>query len=363
MTGSLPLPGFDVPASVPSAEAPPVKRAFGVENRARLLNQYFSEAGDVDAKNAWQHVYRLLLSIDQTIGLAHCYESDKCQPGRPWYERSLRFHDRISRSFDVPPKDVALHIDWLFTQASVDLAAVIASQDQPSKVQAQRAPYADRDFPLPGEDPELVSVVLDVLKDYLTGDVPEEVAQNLVRRVQSHLSKENKRKNMVGEGFEDTLAAVLHRVPSIASRYEISTRKNLHDLPGFNASTGTKTRQVDLALVRHADQYRILITAKWSIRSDREEQFPSDFNDYVRLESTSKDFAYVLITNEFDAARLVAACDARRQNAPLFNNVVHVDAGAPVEAYGPQAKHSATKLRERVSSGRLQSLAQWINEL
>lgn len=363
MTGSVPLPGLELPADGAPAAAPPVKRAFGVENRARLLNQYFNDAGIISAENAWQHVYRLLLSIDPTIGLAHCYESDKCQPGRPWYERSLRFHDRISKAFAVAPKDLALHIDWLFSQASVDLAAAIANEDQPSKVRAQRAPYADRDFPLPGEDPELVAIVLDVLGSYISHEVPSDVQQGMVRRIQSHLSKENKRKNMVGEGFEDTLAAVLNRLPHVSDSYEIHTRKNLHDLPGFNRPAGSKTRQVDLALVRRADQHRILVTAKWSIRSDREEQFPSDFNDYVRLESMGEDFSYVLVTNEFDAARLVAACDVRRQNAPLFNNVVHVDADAPVEVYGPEAKHSATKLRERVATGRLQSLAQWLSEL
>jgi hypothetical protein len=48
---------------------------------------------------------------------------------------------------------------------------------------------------------------------------------------------------------------------------------------------------------------RTLVTAKWSIRADREEQFMSDFQTYERLESAGEDFAYLLITNEFDAAR------------------------------------------------------------
>lgn len=60
-----------------------VTRAFGEENRARLLKKYFAEVGPVTAATAWEHVYRLLLWIDRTTALAHCYESDKCQPGRP----------------------------------------------------------------------------------------------------------------------------------------------------------------------------------------------------------------------------------------------------------------------------------------
>ena len=71
--------------------------------------------------NAWQHVYRLLLWIDRTTGLAHCYESDKAQPGRPWYARSLAFHDWVSTEFHVAPANLADDIDWLFREAVKDL--------------------------------------------------------------------------------------------------------------------------------------------------------------------------------------------------------------------------------------------------
>jgi hypothetical protein len=70
-----------------------VARAFGAENRARLLARYVDDHPLVTSANAWQHIYRLLLWIDRTTALAHCYESDKAQPGRAWYGRSLAFHD------------------------------------------------------------------------------------------------------------------------------------------------------------------------------------------------------------------------------------------------------------------------------
>ncbi|HLV80165.1 MAG TPA: hypothetical protein VKT32_07770 [Chthonomonadaceae bacterium] len=54
-----------------------VARAFGAENRARLLARYFDQAGTITPANAWQHVYCLPLWIDRTTALAHCYESDK----------------------------------------------------------------------------------------------------------------------------------------------------------------------------------------------------------------------------------------------------------------------------------------------
>ena len=91
-----------------------VARAFGAENRTRLLARYFTTAEDVNAGNAWQHVYRLLLWIDRTTSLAHCYESDKAQPGRAWYARSLAFHAWISEKLNTTPATLGNQIDWLF---------------------------------------------------------------------------------------------------------------------------------------------------------------------------------------------------------------------------------------------------------
>ena len=73
-----------------------VRAAFGAKNRSRLIDVYFASQRDTVASLAWSHVYRLLLWADQTTGLAHCYESDKCQPGKNWYARSLAFHDWLS---------------------------------------------------------------------------------------------------------------------------------------------------------------------------------------------------------------------------------------------------------------------------
>ena len=39
-----------------------------------------------------------------------------------------------------------------------------------------------------------------------------------------------------------------------------------------------------------AGDARTLVTAKWSVRADREEQFMRDFQAYERLESAGRDF-------------------------------------------------------------------------
>lgn len=345
-------------------EASEIERAFGAESRHQMLAEYFAAAGKVTPATAWKHVYRLLLWIDRTTGLAHCYESDKAQPGRPWYGRSLAFHDWVSRELDVAPAHLGERIDWLFTRGTERLAGVIAKQQAEREVLAaeQRAPYEGRGFPQPGEDPGLEALVREELGQWLSQTPPPEAMRRLAQRIRTYLAQENKRKNLVGEGFEDVLAALTARLAG-ASKLKVSSRPLLHSLPGFRPPPGAeKPRKVDMAVVGPG-QRRVLVSAKWSVRADREEQFGVDFEAYARLEDAGRDFDFVLVTNEFDAARLVAACERRRQNAVLFTSVVHVNPQGPLTAYGPEARRSAKKLIAHAESGRLMSLERWLTSL
>jgi hypothetical protein len=348
--------------SAPANNPPPevVAKAFGAGNRARLLTRYFDGVEIVTPANAWQHVYRLLLWIDRTTALAHCYESDKAQPGRPWYARSLAFHDWLSAELNVPPTTLAEQIDWLFREAVKDLATRLITS-RTAAYERQRLPYANRAFPEPGEDPELAAIIREALQDWMNPETPGQVTADLTRRIHAHLSQENKRKNLVGEGFEDAIAAILGRL-SFTPPMQVRTRVALHDLPGFHRPPPSeKIKKADLGLI--TGTLRTLVTAKWSIRADREEQFMSDFQTYERLESAGEDFAYVLITNEFDAARLRAACERRRQNAPLFTRVVHINPAAVGVVYRDAQSEGAVAVREHIAGGRLISLHAWLSQL
>lgn len=324
-----------------------------------MLTRYFQTASAVTPANSWQHVYRLLLWIDKTTALAHCYESDKAQPGRPWYARSLAFHDWLSAQFKVSPSEIAEQIDWLFREAVKDLATRVVS-GRSAAYDRQRMPYSTRSFPEPGEDPELAAIIQEVLADCMKADPPAEVMGALTRRIHTHLSQENKRKNLVGEGFEDVIAALLARLT--LRDLHVKTRVALHDLKGFHRpAPSEKIRKVDVALVN--DTARTFITAKWSIRADREEQFMSDFQTYERLEAAGEDFSYILITNEFDAARLRAACERRRQNAPLFTHVVHINPDAVRTVYSDAQSDGATAIKEHIDKGRLISFERWLSQL
>jgi len=193
----------------------------------------------------------------------------------------------VASQLGVAPGALAEQIDWLFREAVKDLAAR-AFAGRSAVYESQRAPYAGRAFPEPGEDPELAAIIREALGRWMASEPPAEELRALTRRIHTYLAQENKRKNLVGEGFEDVIAAVMRRLP-FAEKVDVRTRVVLHDLPGFHRSAPTeKVKKVDLALL--AGAARTLVTAKWSVRADREEQFMSDFQAYERLESAGRDF-------------------------------------------------------------------------
>lgn len=344
-----------------------VKSAFGAVNRAKLIDSYFAEQNEpcISPSKAWEHVYRLLLWVDQTTGLGHCYESDKSQPGKRWYARSLAFHDWTSTSLGTTPSEISKEIDWLFLRAAEDLAAYVIHRAEKdiAKADSQRKPYEGRGFPKPGEDPELVSLVKDTLGNYLGSEPPAEIWNMLMQRVRQYLALDNKRKNLVGEGFEDVIAHVIRR-SCHRDGLQVYTRRALHELPGFNRMrTGDKPNKVDVAVVRPS--MRTLITAKWSVRADREKQFVTDFADYVSAESDRKPFEYVFVTNEFDPARLVRACEQLSGNALMFHHVVHISTDAIKATYGQPTDgkdeaDSIFRVLRHIENGRLISLEKWL---
>lgn len=343
----------------------PVRAAFGAANRKRLIDLYFKNraSSGVSSEAAWKHVYALLLWIDQTTGLAHCYESDKSQPGKNWYERSLAFHDWLSTELAVEPVDLHHHIDWLFLHATDDLAAAVlrSAEKVAEKATTQRLKYASRSFPEPGEDPELVAIIEEILGDNLGPKPTAEQWKLLVQRIRSYLALENKRKNLLGEGFEDVIAQVVSR-SCAANGLNVLVRSPLQALPGFgNTRRGEKPNKVDVAIT--LPQRRILVTSKWSLRADRERQFVSDYNDYVYAESHSQPWEYVFITNEFDPARLKRACEQLAGNSQLFNQVVHINPDGLRATYGDKPESTMSHVIEHIDNKRLISLEDWLNQL
>lgn len=343
------------------AEAPVVKAAFGAVNRNRLISSFLSGSDDPP----WKTVYKLILWTDKTTGLAHCYESDKCQPGKNWHVRSLRFHEWLSDAIGESPAAVGERIDWLFRHVADDYARYVVKRYQQTvkKAASQRLPYANRGFPEPGDDPGIVAIIRDVLGGHLTGEPTAEQWRILTTRVRDLIALENKRKNIVGEGFEDVLAAVVGRA-DVAGALRTYPRRLLHEVPGFtNRKANEKPVKVDLAIYRPADQRRTMVTAKWSTRADREEQFKADYNKYVAAESENGTFDYVLITNEFDPARLKRACELNAGNSRMLTQVVHICPDALRAVYGVDPEGTMKQVMGYIDTRRILSLDDWISGL
>jgi len=327
-----------------------------------MLADWFAAAPAPLPNSSWEHVYRLLLWIDRTTGLAHCYESDKSQPGRPWYERSLRFHEWVSRSLRTTPTSLGNETDWLFRQGTKRLAEAQARRQAERALIASEQRRAFPGFPIPGDDPELEAILLDQLEPWLSVSPPREDLADLTRVVRTYFAQENKRRNLVGEGFEDVLAAIIGRIPG-GDSLTVMARPLLSAVPGFRSPPrNEKERRVDLAVI-DGQRRRTLVSVKWSVRADREEQFGIDWEAYARLEQEGRDFEFVLVTNEFDAARLLAACERRMPGRYLFDSVVHVNPLGPIAAYGSDGRGAAIRIPDLVASGRLTSLQMWLREL
>lgn len=337
---------------------------FGAESRQYLLERYFETAPAFGPVDAWKHVYRLLMWIDHTTSLAHCYESDKSQPGRHWYDRSMAFHAWLSNELGVPPGDLHEELDYLF-KGVIEIATVSRARTEGKRRKAaekQRAGFSP-DLPEPTGDPGLIRRVSRILADFYGSSPSEAVIAEVIAAVTWTANQENKRKNLLGEGFEDTLAEVIGRCTD-RDDLTIYNRRLLHELPGFREPRkGEKARAVDLATVSNIMGSRSLATVKWSVRADREEQFTIDLDTYSRLEGEGEPFDFVFLTNEFDAARLVAACTRRHGHRLMFDAVVHMCPEALVAVHSLKPRDKAVDLLRLIEEGRLMGLGQWITTL
>ena len=262
----------------------------------------------------------------------------------------------------MPSISLGSKIDLLFRRASEDLAqGVSRKQQERAERQIRESTYSY--MPEPGRDPELEHLILQSLESWLVKRPPPTAMRSLVERIHRHTRIDNKRKNLVGEGFEDLLATLIAKLP-MSDKLIPVVRSKLDDIPGFfEAPGGEKPRIVDLAILRSDDDHRVLITAKWSIRADREEQFVSDVASYARLEKLGKPFDYVLITNEFDPARLLRAAERQREGRPLFADVVHVNTEALRATYQGDRGSSWTSTLRHIDNGRIVNLSDWLAKL
>jgi hypothetical protein len=343
--------------------APVSQGPFSQPSRVRVIDEYFAGRA-VDPQTAWIDVYKLLLWIDNRTGIAHCYESDKSQPGKAWYPRSLVFHEWVAAQFGVAAVDLKDHVDWMFRRVIGGVTQAEADEMIAHALAVQRELFHDAtDLPVPGDDPRLLEIVEPLMAAGPSSRPSEDVIRDVLRKIYAHFGSENKRANLLGRGFEDVLAGVIRRLP--APPHACETQTALEQVPGFRTSRqGDKTEKVDL-WVGDADRQRILVSAKWSVRADREKQMATDFTTYVNANNWRDTFEYVWITNEFDPARLVTNATDTAMNRQLFDAVVHIcpDALRLVHHLDDPRSGNPARLRQLLDEGRIIGLADWLRRL
>jgi hypothetical protein len=231
------------------------------------------------------------------------------------------------------------------------------------KAQAQIAEYR-YPMPVPDDDPELRQIVEPLLIDGPQRPT-DDMIRYVLRRARTHIGNENKRKNLLGRGFEDVLAGIIERLEGAPS-LEYGTQTSIQQISGFRAPRdGDKDEKVDLYVVTPSGR-RVLVTAKWSVRADREKQMLGDLRTYIDCESRREPFEYVWITNEFDPARLVANATNTESNRWLFDSVVHVCPAAlhvVHELDRDVLPKTPAKLKELLERRRIIGLDDWLSGL
>jgi hypothetical protein len=259
----------------------------------RVLEEYFAQAGEITAENAWEHVYRCLLWMNEGAGLAHIYDSNHMQAGGNFHSRAVRFTDELCRLFGITRAQLPAAIDYLFK-------GCVAEWKRTRKAEEL--------------DPEVESELISATEQLLRAEgVSDTRIRPLARQIET-LSRDfftigNKRKNALGEGFEDLLHLLLRRVSRVPEQH-IALRTAVSQLPGFRRAPArrpgarrAREPRPDIAIHERRITH-VIATAKWSMRQDRETQFQAEYTAYQRNKTQTTELRFALITNEFDVARL-----------------------------------------------------------
>ena len=323
---------------------------FGQGTRMRVLEEYFAGAGEVTDANAWEHVYRCLLWMNVGAGLAHIYDSNHMQAGGVFHARAVKFTDLLCAHWGITRKELPGRIDVLFKGCVAELKRRQSGEEIDSETES-----------------ELISAVQAVLR---SEGMTEQRALEVSRKVEN-LSRDfftigNKRKNALGEGFEDLLCILLKRVARIAAE-KLELRTPVSKLPGFRRAAprlkGERQKREprpDIAIVEQ-NVTHVITTAKWSMRQDRETQFQSEYSSFQMNKVQPTELTYALITNEFDLARLKNVAHAMPGGAGgyIFHNIYHVCLLLLRETHGDRFK----EVEPWVGTGKLRSLSDFLAEM
>jgi hypothetical protein len=351
---------------------------FGKDTRIKLIRKHLEERDELTPITAWQFIYEELLWIDISTGLAHLYESDKAQPGRHWYNRTVKFTNLLCEKFgNITRAELKGKIDRLFraiiaeiphsegTEISEDNAKRALTETQvPDKVINEIVEAAtsrngssenatDEDLAV-----EFTQIILE--QTSLDRNQAEQLAITLVRRARFYYKVGNKRQNVLGEGFEDLLQILMIKVAKVPEgRIVMRTRAN--KLPGFKSKSNRKREEAPDIAVIGTSETQILASVKWSIRHDRQKQFSDELNSYAELLDQPVRPKYIIITNEYDPGRLLFLCNVEPHQGFEVDRVYHIN---PEILLGVLSDHDRfSDLKHQIETGKIGSIKEFLEDI
>jgi hypothetical protein len=332
--------------------------------RRRVFAEYLNRAEAPTAESAWRQIYELLLWIDPQTGVVSCSAGDAPMDDRC----ASRLHEWLAEQFGVASTALSSRLDFIFRYVRGESTLRRSYLEQwPTLNAVGRCEHPERNG-----SGDLNEVIKTALRPYFLVEPPASAFTRVSTDLSEYWKQENKRKNLLGEGFEDVLAATVNA--ACGGGIMARTRISIAEVAGFHAlGAKDKATKVDLVIENPTWSRPALVNVKWSIRADREDQLWDDFKEYVRFDRDQRGFDHYLVTNEFDPARLNAVCDRREANHFIFKHVVHINTDGVLAAYGPplaaQPAGKAGKpprdssmelVRQQVHQNRLVSLSKWL---
>lgn len=322
---------------------------FGVQTRRRALQLYLEGCGPVTADNAWEHVYHLLLSVDRRTRLAHVYDANHMQPGGNFYSRARLFTELLCVHWGIAMTELGEHVDYMFKACVVEyLAQREVIHGEPTELDE-----------LTGFAREVAELIVERLQLPVSTELVQ-LADEIDKKGEDYFTMGRKRQNVRGEGHEDVLEWLLLNVSRVP-REQLIVRTSAAKLPGFSkpvtarSSDKPKVPSPDLAIVS-ADRRLThwILTAKWSTRQDRLDQFGQEFTYYRGNRIQQAEVQYVFVTNEMDIARLRGALNPPPgQGGFHFHRVYHMNLDLLAKTQGKRFADLEPYRRQ----GRLLSLA------
>jgi hypothetical protein len=267
----------------------------------------------------------------------------------------VRFTELLCEHWQIARKDLPKRIDILFRGCVEEL------QHRDDEAEAKDTNEKENG----SIDSEIESELLVAIQNALSAEgISESRAKAAAGKIEL-LSRYfftigNKRKNALGEGFEDLLMILLEKVSHVPED-RIALRCPVSKLPGFLKSPppqqGEKKKREprpDIAVI-DPNITHLITTAKWSMRQDRETQFQSEYSSFQMNKVQSTELRYALITNEFDLARLrnVLAAMPGGTGGYIFHAVYHICLPLLRQTHGD----GFNEIEPWVGTGRLKSLS------